>query len=218
MYIQIGSPKKLSALHVSLQDSARLKQNTQIAVIDDQPFSKIDVLRNHKFNITELGDIRSVDQVAEYSIIVCDIRGVGKSLSSDLEGAHLAAEIRKTYPDKYLISYSGAQFDITYNDPLRSVDASIAKDAPTEQWVAVLERGLETVTNPRERWVRLRRNLLDRGVEVHEVFDLEQGFIKAIEKRDESQINVSGLPEETKQVVVSFVRFALVQIIKAFLT
>lgn len=217
MYIQLGSPKKLSALRVSLQDGARLKQNTQIAIIDDQPFPKASTLRNHKFNITELGDIRSVDQIAEYPIIVCDIRGVGQALSSDLEGAHLVAEIRKAYPDKYLVSYSGAQFDITYNDPLRSVDASIAKDAPTEQWVAILERGIETVTNPRERWVRVRRNLLDRGIETHEVFNLEQGFIKAIEKKDASQIDASGLPDEAKKVVVGFARFALTQIIKTLL-
>jgi hypothetical protein len=159
-----------------------------------------------------------VDQIAEYPIVVCDIRGVGKYLSSDLEGAHLIEEIRKSYPDKYLISYSGAQFDITYNNPLRGVDASIAKDAPTEQWVAILERGIETITNPKERWIRLRQDLLHRGVEIHEVFKLEQGFIKAIERRDESQINVSELPDEAKQVVMSFVRFALVQIIRAFLT
>lgn len=129
----------------------------------------------------------------------------------------MVAEIRKAYPDKYLVSYSGAQFDITYNDPLRSVDASIAKDAPTEQWVAILERGIETVTNPRERWVRVRRNLLDRGIETHEVFNLEQGFIKAIEKKDASQIDASGLPDEAKKVVVGFARFALTQIIKTLL-
>lgn len=218
MYIQFGTPKKLSALHVSLQDAPRLKQNTQIAIIDDQPFPKINALRNHKFNLTELGDVKLVDQVAEYPIVISDIRGVGQSLSSNLEGAHLLSEIRKAYPDKYLVSYSGAQFDITYNEPLRSVDASIAKDASTEQWVAILERGIETVTNPRERWIRIRRNLLDHGVDIHEVFNLEQGFINAIEKKDVSRLKASGLPEGAKQIVLSFARIALVQIIKSFIS
>lgn len=213
MYLEIGTPKKLSALRVSLQDAAHLKRSTQIAVIDDQAFQKADALRNHKFNIIELGDIRSVDQVAEYPIVVCDIRGVGRSLSSDLEGAHLIAEIRKSYPDKFLVTYSGAQFDITYNESLRAVDASIAKDASTEQWVAVLERGLEKVTNPRERWIRLRRTLLDRGVEIHEVFSLEQQFIRAVESKDPSKLTTGGLTEETKEIVAAFAKYALIQII-----
>lgn len=215
MYIELGTPKKLSALRVSLQDSAHLKRNTQIAVIDDQAFPKADALRNHRFNVIELGDIKSVDQVAAYSIVVCDIRGVGQSLSSDLEGAHLIAEIRKTFPDKFLVTYSGAQFDITYNESLRGVDASIAKDASTEQWVATLERGLEKVTNPRERWIRLRRTLLDRGLEIHEVFSLEQKFIKAIEKKDPSKLTAAGIPEEAKEIVAAFAKFALIQIIES---
>lgn len=215
MYIQVGTPKKLSALRVALQDSAHLKRHTQIAVIDDQAFPKAEALRNHGFNIIELGDIKSVDQVAAYPIVVCDIRGVGQALRSDLEGAHLISEIRKSYPDKFLVTYSGAQFDITYNESLRSVDASIAKDASTEQWVSVLERGLERVTNPKERWVRLRRTLLDRGVEIHEVFSLEQKFIKAIEAKDASKLTTSGVPEEAKEIVAAFAKFALIQIIES---
>lgn len=213
MYLQIGTPKKLSALPVALRDPAYIKRITQIAIIDDQAFPKVNALRNHNLNIIELGDVKTVDQVATYPIVVCDIRGVGASLSSDLEGAHLMAEIRKAYPDKYLVAYTGAQFDIAYNEALRGVDAAIAKDAPTEQWIAVLERGLERVTNPRERWIRLRQTLLDRGVDIHEVFSLEQKFIDAIEKRDPSKFAVKGLPEEAKELVSAFAKFALIQII-----
>lgn len=215
MYIQMGTPKKLSALRVTLQDFAHLKRNTQIAIIDDQVFPKGDALRNHGFNIIELCDIKSVDQVANYPIVVCDIRGVGQSLSSDLEGAHLISEIRKSYPDKFLVTYSGAQFDITYNEPLRVVDASIAKDAPTEQWVSVLERGVEKVTNPKERWIRLRQTLLDRNIEIHGVFSLEQKFIKAIEAKDASKLTTTGIPDEVKEIVAEFAKYALVQIIRS---
>lgn len=215
MYFQIGTPKPLSSLRVSLQDMTHLKRSNQIAVIDDEPFARSDALRAHKFNVVELGDIRSVDQVAEYPIVVCDIRGVGRALHSDLEGAHLVAEIRKSYPDKFLVSYSGAQFDITYNEALRSVDASLPKDASTDQWVNTLELGLVKVGNPRERWLRLRKTLLDRGVDIHEVFELEQKFIRAVERRDASQLKADRIPEESRQLVVAFAKVALVQIIKS---
>ncbi len=213
MYIQMGTPKKLSALRVALQDFAHLKRNTQIAIIDDQVFPKAEALRNHGFNIIELGDIKSVDQVAAYPIVVCDIRGVGQSLHSDLEGAHLISEIRKSYPDKFLVTYSGAQFHITYNESLRGVDSSIAKDAPTEQWVSVLESGVGKITNPKERWIRFRRTLLDRDVEIHRVFSLEQRFIKAIEAKDASKLTTTGIPDEVKEIVAEFAKYALIQLI-----
>lgn len=215
MYFQLGKPNRLSALRTSLQDIAHLKRNYQIAIIDDEPFAKSEALRAHKFNIVELGDIKSVDQVVEYPIVVCDIRGVGRAFHSDLEGAHLISEIRKSYPDKFLVSYSGAQFDISYNEALRSVDVSLQKDASTDRWVQTLESGLNKVGNPRERWLRLRRTLLERGVEIHEVFELEQNFIRAVEKRDASQLKVGRMSDESKELVKTFAKVALVQVIKA---
>lgn len=214
MYLQIGKPRKLSSLRVSLQDLGNLKRNHQIAVIDDQAFLKAEALRAHRFNLVEIGDIRTVDQVAEYPIIVCDIRGVGGALSSSLEGAHLIAEIRKTYPDKFLVSYSGAQFDISYNEPLKSADVSLPKDATTEHWVRTLEDGINKVGNPRERWLRLRSRLLDKGVEIHEVFEMEQRFIRAVEKQDASLFQSDKAPGEVRDLVVTFAKISLVQIIK----
>lgn len=218
MYFQIGRPKTLGGLQVPTQDMAYLKRNYQIAVIDDEPFSKANALRNHKFSVVELGDIKALDQVSEYAIVVCDIRGVGKALDSPLEGAHLLAELRKSYPDKYLVSYSGAQFDMTYNESLSKVDVSVAKDAHTEQWVSVLEQGLVQVGNPRERWLRFRKTLLDRGVDLHEVFELEQTFIKSIEKRDAALMKRHSVPDEVKEIVATFAKVALVQIIASMAT
>ncbi|MCE4373669.1 hypothetical protein [Xanthomonas hortorum] len=215
MYFQFGKPKSLYGLQIPHQEMAQLKRNNQIAVIDDMPFAKAAALRNHKFSIVELGDIRSVDQIAEYPIIICDIRGVGKALDSDLEGAHLIAEMRKDYPDKYLVSYSGAQFDVSYNESLRNADASLAKDTSTEQWVSALETGITKVANPRERWLRLRKTFLDRGVELHQVFKLEQSFITAVEERDATKFKVEGLPPEVRQIAIGFAKIALVQIIKS---
>lgn len=214
MYIQFGKPRALSSLRAPLPELAALKRENQIAIIDDQPFAKLDALRAHKFIVEELGDIRSVDQVAEYPIVICDIRGVGKSLSSDLEGAHLVAEMRKLYPDKFLVSYSGAQFDLSYNEALKSVDVSLPKDAPTEHWVQTLEAGLTKVGNPKERWLRLRKTLLERGVEIHEVFEIEQEFIDAVEKRDPSRLKGQQIPKEAQELVSAFAKVALVQIIK----
>ena len=138
MFIYLGSPKKLSDLTLTCPDIRILKQKTHIAIIDDQPFHRLDSLRAHGFNITELGgDIKSVDPVIAYPIVVCDIKGVGKAFGSQYEGAHDLSEIRKTFPDKYLITFSGATFDASYNESLSTADASATKDAALEYWVAL---------------------------------------------------------------------------------
>jgi hypothetical protein len=110
MFYPIGTPKKLGNLPLTCPEMRILKQKTHIAVIDDEPFHRLEQLRTHGFNITELGDIKAIDQVGSYPIVVCDIKGVGKAFGSPLEGAHVLSEIRKTYPDKYLITFSGATF------------------------------------------------------------------------------------------------------------
>jgi len=216
MYFQIGKPKRLSSLPVVLQDKAYLKRHYQIAVIDDEAFVKADALRAHRFNLVELGDIRTVDQVAEFPIVVCDIRGVGGALDCSLEGAHLLSEIRKAYPDKFLVSYTGAHFDASYNESLKGVDVSLNKDSPTEHWVSTLENGLEKVGNPKERWIRMRKMLLEKGVELHDIFEMEQRFIQAVEKRDASKFKVEKVPEEIKEIAITFARISLIQIIKSY--
>ena len=216
-YFQFGQPKYLSALQVTSPDLTYLKRNTPIVIIDDQEFSKSEALKNNGFSITELRDINAIDLVSAYPIVVCDIRGVGTSLNSTLQGAHLISEIRKAYPDKFLVSYSGAQFDITYNESLRDVDASISKDISTELWVQTLEKGIKKVSDPKERWVRLRNQLLERNVEIYTIFNLEQQFIKAIEKKDDSLLTTKNLTPEIAKIVSDFSKIALTQIIKNLL-
>jgi hypothetical protein len=55
---------------------------------------------SHKIKMVELGlDIRSLDQIAHYPIIICDVNGVAKAFDSDLEGAYPVSEIRTVYPN-----------------------------------------------------------------------------------------------------------------------
>jgi len=217
-HFEFGTPKKLGELSVLTPPLSDLKLRHQIAVIDDQPFLKANVLRSHKFQITELGDIKAVDQVSEYPVVICDIRGVGAAFGSNLEGAHLIAEIHKTYPDKFIMSYSGAEFDMSYNESLSKIDISVSKDAPTEFWVKVLEEAISIVGDPKQRWIRFRNTLLQQEVDLHDVFRLEQVFIKSLENRNPSHLQNVKIPDEIKEVFSAFVKIALNQIIKSLVS
>src|SRR3989339_1797511 len=115
MFYTFGTPERLSSIGQESIDLAEAKSKVEIAVLDDKPFSPKEALLIHKFRIVELGpDIRSLDQISTFSIIISDVGGVGKAFGSALEGAHLVAEIRKAYPDKFLVAYTG----LTYSLPM----------------------------------------------------------------------------------------------------
>lgn len=215
VFIHFGTPKKLSNLGITCPEMRELKARNKIAVIDDEPFLKLESLRAHGFNLTELGgDIKSVEQVEAYPIVICDIKGVGKAFGSDKEGAHVLSEIRKSYPDKFLITFSGMTYDASYNESLATADASATKDANIDYWTTLLEKGLKNTGDPTQRWVRFRMDLLEKGIDLFELFKLEQAFISSIEKRDSSIMKSHPVPAEVRDIVIKFTVVALAQILE----
>lgn len=218
MFIQLGTPERLSSIGHEATDLNEAKGKIEIAVLDDNPFSPKDYLVNHNFRLRELGhDIRSTEQVASYPIIICDVKGVAKALGSPLEGAHLISEIRKSYPDKFLISYTGETYNLQITNALAAADKRLAKDEPLEVWIKTLELGLAEVSNPKKRWIRLRAALLARGVELFDVFKLEQALIKSIRERNPNLLsgkaNDLGISSEAKDLVLKFTATALATLI-----
>lgn len=221
MFFPIGTPERLSSIGQEAIDISDAKAKIEIAVLDDNLFSPREALLSHRFRVVELGpDIRSLDQIANYPIIVCDVNGVAKAFGSQLEGAHLVSEIRKSYPDKFLVAYTGLTYSLAITNALMSADKRMEKDASIEAWIQTLEHGLNEVLNPRNRWVRMRSALLERGVELFEVFKLEQAFIKSVEKKDHnlfmSAIGKSSVNSEIKDLIVKFSATAVATLISSF--
>lgn len=218
MFYTFGTPERLSSIGQEALDLADAKSKVEIAVLDDNPFAPREALLIHKFRVVELGpDIRSLDQVSTYPIIVCDVGGVGKAFGSQLEGAHLVAEIRKAFPDKFLMAYTGMTYSRAMSDALTAADKRMEKDASIDAWVQTLEAGIIEVMNPRNRWIRLRRALLARGVELFEVMKLEQAFIKSVHKRQPDflakEARSLGISQEIKDLVIKFSATAVASLV-----
>ncbi|MFT3758412.1 hypothetical protein [Thauera sp.] len=178
-------------------------------MVDDQPFILKDVLASHGFSIHEMRDISAIDLVSGYPVIVCDIKGVGATFKSRHEGAHLFREIRKAFPEKYIIAFTGFRFDATYNEYFRVADTSLKKDADTEAWVKVLDEAISVMAEPKQRWLRMRRFLLEEArLELWAALLLEQAFIEAVTTRDRNKLTTkitgAGLADETTQRLLSF--------------
>jgi hypothetical protein len=93
----------------------------------------------------------------------------------------------------------------------------MAKDESIEAWIKNLEVGMDEVVNPRNRWIRMRRALLDRRVEIFDVFKLEQAFIKAVSQRKPdvlaNKARELGVNQEVKDLVIKFSATAVATLI-----
>lgn len=200
-------------LRIARQGQEEVRRSLKILVIDDEPFVAAGNLRNHGYNIDHLTDVSSVSSVAEYGIILCDLQGVGSNLDSELQGAHLIREIKRTFPNKYVIAYSGAPKNRTMSRVAQeSADEYLKKDAPIQDWVDVLDGAIALVSNPIARWRQFRTRMLEDGMTPIQLAELEDAFVasfwegqSSIESNVSAKASTLGLGRDLRAVVQSFV-------------
>lgn len=158
-----------------------LKKLTEILVIDDKDFSFLEPLRKHEFSIQQKYDLTHLTDAAEYDIILCDIRGVGKFLESEYEGANLIKALKTKYPDKIILAYTANEYDASFQKYLDYADGIAPKGAyGLEDWVSLLESTLYDCADPVKLWERTRRLLLKANVSTIDVAKYESQYVKAV--------------------------------------
>lgn len=192
------------------------RNSVKIAVIDDQPFAPQTNLRAYWYDITPIGDIRTIDQVAGYDLILCDILGVGLSFNTTLQGASLIAEIKRVFPEKWVIAYTGATLNQAVTREAKSVaDALIKKDIDIKEWVDRLDRYVAEVLNPYSVWERIRIDLVGRGIGTKDVLLLESAYVGAIFKGRggaaamQKALDKSHIPEDARNIVNGVISSAI---------
>jgi hypothetical protein len=185
MYFRYTRPRALSELRRPLNNWTELRRHFPIAIIDDEEFVHFSALTKHGFVLQQLGDIADISAVAAYPVVSCDIKGVGASFGSPLEGAHLIAEVKKRFPDKYVIAYSAGAFGPEYKRALDFSDVFLRRGASIDEWTECLDIAIRRVGDPVEYWKRIRMLLLTHEVSTFEVFLLEDAFITSITNHDE---------------------------------
>lgn len=192
-----------------------LRRKIDIIIIDDEDLLVEDRLSASGFHITHKADIDSVRDVESYSIILCDIRGVGTRFDSPKEGAFLIREIKNLYPNKQLVAYTGSKFDPTYNEYLKCADAIVDKGISLDDWVSLLDDQIRKAINPQFQWQRLRQYLLDANVTTIDVAKIEDRYVQAIQKKDFSNLtslaNTSN--DAAKTAISDFISSVCVKLI-----
>ncbi len=180
-FYSIGSPKKLSMISRDREPNSRTRHAIPICVIDNDAFEYMEALKGLCFHISQLTDVDDVAVLSSFPIIVCDIKDVGKKFRNSGGGGVIVSELRKTFPDKYLIIFSGGTFDVNYNKYFAVADQSVAKTTTFDDWMKVLDEAVRQMGDPARRWERLRNYLLQHtDLTMYDLFRLEQSYVKAV--------------------------------------
>ena len=168
------------------QTQADLRGAVKIAVIDDKKFVAFKNLKSYGYNIAELPDISKISEVSDFDIILSDLMGVGRNFDNSIGGASLTREIKTNYPTKIVIAYTGARANSAEAIAAKDhCDYFLKKDADLTEWVKVLDSFVDKVTNPYEKWILARQNLLDIELDIREVLTLESAYVQSVLDKDE---------------------------------
>lgn len=161
-----------------------MRSSIKILIIDDEQFIKKEKLRNVGYNITETNDIASIDFVENFEIIICDIKGVGTQFDSSFQGAFLIDEIKKQYPDKYVILYTGQVLDASYNQFTKLCDNSIQKDATIDEWKKILDEAISIYTDPEKKLSLYKKILIEKNIDIKQIELFEKNYKKSFMKKN----------------------------------
>lgn len=217
MIFCIGKSYDLNELNNVDPFSRVARDDIKLLCIDDQGFPYEEIIRNHGFSIKVETDITDIRSVAEYPVVICDIKGVGSKLGSRYEGGHVIEEIKRNYPEKYVIAFTGQQFDATYNKFFSMSDLVLTKDIDSDEWVSSLDDIIKKVVSPIDQWKRIRRYLYDKDVSTRLVYELEVSYISAVKNQHKTYFSESKLLKklnpDVRSVVNGFISSAIFKLI-----
>ncbi|MBT3139687.1 hypothetical protein KL867_01340 [Ruegeria litorea] len=198
-------PKSLNSYHsvLELRDHSKgkkasmsqkeIRSAVKIAIIDDEKFKAHGNLTNYGYKIQELPDIKSLDQVRDFDVILCDLMGVGQNFDQAIGGASIIKEVKENYPTKFVIAYTGARANTTEaNAAKQFADDFLKKDDEITKWVKKLDYAIDFASDPYERWLVTRQGLIDLEVDLRQIVELESAYVEAIETNDQ---DFSGMQE-----------------------
>ncbi len=125
---------------VALND---IKNIVQILFIDDEDFNVVKMLKKAGWkNIKRIPDFANLDiiDLKNANVVFVDIKGVGIVGGYKNEGIGLAAAIKRKYPEKGVILYSGTLEYNIFDPDIDAVDEKLPKNAEPIQFSYLIEQ------------------------------------------------------------------------------
>jgi hypothetical protein len=193
-------------------------KKVEILVIDDEKFAYLESMSSRGFHIRPLPDLHDFKAVEPYDVVLCDIKGVGKSFGSEYEGAFVISEIKRRYPHKVVVAYSNQSWDFRYAEKIKGADFRVDKNETPDRWQEILESAQRKVIDPIRKWKDMAKYLIESDVEMAELTKIEEAYMTAcIEAKPEQIKEASGkarVSPEIKEALVSLAASVIFRLIK----
>lgn len=187
--MKIGDIDKATAI---IRGDRTKLSGLRILVVDDQEFPYTEALREYQYHIEQMKDA-TPDKASDFDIVLCDRKGVGKTLRSSKEGGALALAIKERFPLKFVALYTSASEGLHDIDIIKCLDDVVPPGGDVDDFKAVLDNWTTRILDPKEQWLRFRTELLKRKISIHEVAHLESEFVKRYNANELNQLNTNGL-------------------------
>lgn len=196
-----------------------LRRSINIAVIDDQPFLPEQNLKSFGYSIESIGDLKTLQEVRRFPIVLCDLMGVGHRFDGNRQGASIIEEVRTQYPSIIVVAYTGSSMaSAQMRHAKQFADVTIRKDVDISEWKAALDPLVTKARNPAYIWDRVRLRLVEMEVDTKDILILEDAYVRSVLNKDSSgkritsglqQLDVAGDARAVVQGLISSAIFAL---------
>lgn len=150
----------------------------KLAVIDDEIFEPRPQLKRLGYDTNELEDVKTIDEVVGFDIVLVDLMGVGMKFDTTNQGAFLIKEIKKNHPTVFICVYSGADnLSSIVAYAKQNADMFIRKDEDVDSIVEKLDELANRASSPNVVWSRLRESFVLQGVSTRDIMYLEHEYV-----------------------------------------
>ena len=146
--------------------------------------------------------------------------GVGRHFDNKLQGASLITEIKKNYPEKIVIAYTGAALnERAVKIAAERSDRIIKKDIDIDEWVDTLDSATREAVDPYIIWNKIRGRFVELNIDTKDMLILEDAYVQAILSKDITFANVktitqsAGVRDDARAIVNGMISSMIFQAI-----
>ena len=199
--------------YVSIRD----KKSIRIVIVDDEGFDD-EVLKTLGYLDIELKyKYEKISDYEKYDIIFCDINGIAKEIDPVFQGAALAKQIKKTYPSKTVIIFSSKEQSLDFYKFKDDVDEIIPKNTKNAEIAELIDKYIEVINDPIERWKNFRKKLSEQGTSPKDIALLEDCYVRGILKKEDTTKIMEGIKAGISSSIAGFIVDCAIEMVKAYI-
>lgn len=192
-----------SIRELSNEEFESIKLKSRIALIDDDEVSHVRRLQNEGYNITDYHDIDEIDSFVKkkYHVVILDIQGIGKTISTTSEGWGILKYLKNEHPHIVVIMFTGADWSITkYKDLADRADDFVGKDLEYLDFKFKLDNAIRKAFSTNYHF-NIEKKILAQEISNAETFEKIQAIVQRYgSKRKKLHKELSKLNISTKVI------------------